>query len=461
MKILYFCGAYLCFTTVLFQVAYTFQATSFVDEIFHIPQAQKYCDGLFFEWDNKITTLPGLYLATVSILLPLKQLFSAVTCSVWSLRFMNVLFNLGNLLLSYNIFLKLSTKKDSKEVSRISALVVALFPVLYFFSFLYYTDPGSVLFVLATYLASLHNRDSTAALLGAASIVFRQTNIVWVAFVAGVKACDFMGKNASEISRIQIAPKVKVRVLRFLADLMSATLSYLLVLDNIRKIVTLLLPYAYVATGFLFFVTLNGGIVVGDKSSHQAVLHVLQIFYGSLFLLFFSAPLLVTTDRLQRFWRFVCDEKLLAFLFHFIAVYLLTHHAYAHPYLLADNRHLAFYLWRRLLGHPLLRFALVPFYLYAMWSVNDTLAAAGRSALWRSVFLVCAAAVTVPQQLLELRYFILPYVIFRLNVADAVSRRQLAAELLLHAAVNAATFALFVGRTVHWEDLPEPQRIIW
>ena len=31
------------------------------DEIFHIPQAQKYCQGKFREWDDKITTPPGLH----------------------------------------------------------------------------------------------------------------------------------------------------------------------------------------------------------------------------------------------------------------------------------------------------------------------------------------------------------------------------------------------------------------
>lgn len=30
------------------------------DEVFHIPQAQKYCEGKFLEWDDKITTPPGL-----------------------------------------------------------------------------------------------------------------------------------------------------------------------------------------------------------------------------------------------------------------------------------------------------------------------------------------------------------------------------------------------------------------
>lgn len=30
------------------------------DEVFHIPQAQTYCRDNFFEWDDKITTPPGL-----------------------------------------------------------------------------------------------------------------------------------------------------------------------------------------------------------------------------------------------------------------------------------------------------------------------------------------------------------------------------------------------------------------
>ena len=30
------------------------------DEVFHIPQAQRYCDYKYFEWDDKITTPPGL-----------------------------------------------------------------------------------------------------------------------------------------------------------------------------------------------------------------------------------------------------------------------------------------------------------------------------------------------------------------------------------------------------------------
>lgn len=32
----------------------------YLDEIFHIPQAQQYCDGHWSAWDDKITTPPGL-----------------------------------------------------------------------------------------------------------------------------------------------------------------------------------------------------------------------------------------------------------------------------------------------------------------------------------------------------------------------------------------------------------------
>ena len=37
------------------------------DEIFHVPQTQKYCRGLFTEWDPKITTFPGLYVAGAAL----------------------------------------------------------------------------------------------------------------------------------------------------------------------------------------------------------------------------------------------------------------------------------------------------------------------------------------------------------------------------------------------------------
>jgi len=33
----------------------------YIDETFHIPQCQAYCHGNFHDWNEKITTPPGLY----------------------------------------------------------------------------------------------------------------------------------------------------------------------------------------------------------------------------------------------------------------------------------------------------------------------------------------------------------------------------------------------------------------
>ena len=38
----------------------------YMDEIFHVPQAQAYCRGEWAHWDDKITTLPGAYLVAVA-----------------------------------------------------------------------------------------------------------------------------------------------------------------------------------------------------------------------------------------------------------------------------------------------------------------------------------------------------------------------------------------------------------
>ena len=77
-----------------------------------------------------------------------------------------------------------------------SALNITLFPPLFFFATLYYTDVASTLSVLIVYWFCLYcNQKSTSQLvrqsvlilLGLISLMFRQTNIFWIAiFPAGV-----------------------------------------------------------------------------------------------------------------------------------------------------------------------------------------------------------------------------------------------------------------------------------
>ncbi|XP_069765612.1 dol-P-Glc:Glc(2)Man(9)GlcNAc(2)-PP-Dol alpha-1,2-glucosyltransferase isoform X6 [Narcine bancroftii] len=62
--------------SVLFAMISRAQRTPYMDEIFHVPQAQKYCEGIFSEWDPMITTLPGLYLVSTGIIKPVSWLLS-------------------------------------------------------------------------------------------------------------------------------------------------------------------------------------------------------------------------------------------------------------------------------------------------------------------------------------------------------------------------------------------------
>merc|ERR1719414_1331959 len=84
-------GVYTGITAVILAVINTVQPAPYMDEIFHIPQAQKYCYGKFREWDDKITTLPGLYIVSVGVLNPISSWFEQIFCDPIHLRSINVM----------------------------------------------------------------------------------------------------------------------------------------------------------------------------------------------------------------------------------------------------------------------------------------------------------------------------------------------------------------------------------
>ena len=64
---------------------------------------------------------------------------------------------------------------------------MALFPLHFFFTALYYTDTGSTLLVIGAHLLALRGRYLPAGLAAAAATGFRQTNAVWAAFTLAVR----------------------------------------------------------------------------------------------------------------------------------------------------------------------------------------------------------------------------------------------------------------------------------
>jgi alpha-1,2-glucosyltransferase len=156
------------------------------DEIFHVPQAQKYCSGNFFDWDSKITTFPGLYLVSAVIFNIVSKLFwqflgHEIQCSIVFLRFLNVCISFLSFLLyracrlkvlhrflaaNYifehhtllNFVLKIFLHSQIEPYAGDSTLVAVslfLYPVSFFYYFLFYTDTASTFSILIVYYLAL------------------------------------------------------------------------------------------------------------------------------------------------------------------------------------------------------------------------------------------------------------------------------------------------------------------
>jgi len=174
----------------------------------------------------------------------------------------------------------------------------------------------------------------------------------------------------------------------------------------------------------------NGDIVVGDRRAHIPRFHPMQLCYFVIFVLAFSLPWLLsqayykrqTSNSVNRHFNLSKTIHKLnnniskVFVLLLIISGLVYFNTIAHPYLLADNRHYTFYVWRLLFspGKPVfLRYLPVPLYAYGLWLVDRSLmqsSIAYRLASWIVTPLILCA-----QFLLEPRYFVVPYLMFRLH----------------------------------------------
>uniref|UniRef100_A0A8C5M0W3 Dol-P-Glc:Glc(2)Man(9)GlcNAc(2)-PP-Dol alpha-1,2-glucosyltransferase n=1 Tax=Leptobrachium leishanense TaxID=445787 RepID=A0A8C5M0W3_9ANUR len=415
------------------------------------------------EWDPMITTLPGLYLISVGIVKPVAWLFGwneTVACSAGMLRFVNLLFSLGNLYMLYLIICHIHFKHKVSSFRRIlSTLNLFLFPTLYFFTFLYYTDTGSTFFVLFTYLMCLYGNHKSAALLGLCSFCFRQTNIIWIIFCAGNLIAEDLAKAWTTHLKKKDEKPAERGTCSEVAEVLLFFFHYLLSVRNITYLLRLTWPYVILVIAFLGFLVVNGGIVVGDKSNHEACFHFPQLFYFFAFTLVFSFPHLLSIQKKKDFMKSLTRYPYVYVALTCVFLFLIWQFTYTHKYLLADNRHYPFYVWKKIFQrHELVKYMLVPGYIFAAWTFIDALK--NKSTLWLLMFFACLLVATVPQKLLEFRYFILPYLIFRLNV-PIPSVAKLLLELALYLTVNILTFHLFLNKPFSWADGEETQRFMW
>ncbi|THH20999.1 hypothetical protein EW146_g451 [Bondarzewia mesenterica] len=391
------------------------------DEPFHVPQAQRYCDGDWTYWDPKITTPPGLYV--LSVLLQKIFLFK---CNLAVLRLTPLLTLLLLPIALTRLFCHHKRVRPPSSIfaPTLDAVVVSAFPIAWFFGFLYYTELPSLVSVVMTVVAATQDRHWLAALLGAVSCTFRQTNIVWLLYAYASSQLMYLrwrpaGKGSARTAKLHDPPAL----LAAPADLFRSLMSAPRVLPDVLPA---FVPYALVCVAFGVFVVWNGGIVLGDKSNHIPSFHLPQLYYFVAFATMLGWPVLISGNGgaaklLHDVWsRMFYGRRRIAITFLVSALMAATIRLFTihHPFLLSDNRHYTFYVWRRIfMLHPIVPYLFIPGYMACAWAWF--LRAGREQSLLQTLLLpVCTLPILLPTPLLEPRYFLIPYILMRAQIVD-------------------------------------------
>ncbi|KAL4818941.1 tyrosyl-DNA phosphodiesterase-domain-containing protein [Aspergillus spinulosporus] len=382
----------------------------YLDEAFHIPQAQAYWSHQWTQWDPKITTPPGLYLfsyAVCALILLLRG--SPERLDPPALRATNAA--AAAVLLPLRLQTALDTVRKQRNTRPSGAwlshtvLNICLFPPLFFFSGLYYTDVLALLVVVEAYNWDLSRGRSNMAMLemamflvlGVVALLFRQTNIFWVSVFFGglqvvrklrrvTKSCEssnmadiLAAGSRNELYDPMVLDASLVDYFKTAASLCSVAL------NNLGSVITTLVPYLLILATFGGFVLWNGSVVLGHKEFHTASLHLAQMLYIWPYFLFFSWPLLLVPMANIVLPKFMLPKflnqglpasrrglpSLLTVLIILPIMLAVVHfNTIVHPFILADNRHYVFYVFRILLNsHPYTRYVATLVYFLGAWMI--------------------------------------------------------------------------------------------
>lgn len=382
----------------------------FMDEVFHVPQTQQYCAGNWGHWDSKITTPPGLYL--------IGYIFGKLGgCDTMSLRASNL------------VGLVAGAWVVARLYKRSVFSYLLSFPFLSFYSLLYYTDVWATMAVLVGLGLTLRHQYVASSVVFALSLLFRQTNIVWAGYAA---VCAL-----SEVDLAFLAKKTH-------SGPHMAWTQMSLAASNLLK-PRISLPFVGVAAIFAAFLGWNGGIALGDKSNHELSINLAQIPWFCLFSAGLSWPLILADGGwLRGYLSQLRGLRLAVYLVELVAIHIVvTRFSVVHPFVLADNRHYTFYLWRRVLYRSDgLSVAILPVYHAAISWMSCPPVSLHVIFWWLAL-----AAVLVPSPLLEPRYYIVGYLIWRLVVCD---RRISRWEVFWNSVVSFATIYVFCESDTHF-----------
>ncbi len=400
----------------------------YMDEIYHYPQGLAYCQNKFYIWDPKITTFPGLYIISyifkLILMLPLMVLRISdennhISCSIMYYRGYNIVLATLSLVLYFECRRSLYPSSDMKVQNWLISIILFLYPLNFFYYFIYYTDTASTFFLLLVYYLSIkrhceNQKDkgsrvkyivlSISTFIAAImAVLMRQTNAIWILFIAGNFVIDDI-KRSDNYQDTWTNFNVKG-----FFELLS------MFFRNMKQLVYnsihLLLPVLF----FIIFICYNGSIVLGDKENHEISLH----FAMPLHMLFIASCILYPSDIFNEFKGIIHNgskislQSLIGFC---IVLCMLYYGSYDHPFLLADNRHYMFYIWKRILSHKIIRILLAPIY-FTVIKLGLIKIANSKGPMWVLMYLICVLFNLVPARLLEPRYFTPGVIIMSLNTS--------------------------------------------
>jgi len=270
-----------------------------MDEVFHYPEIMRFASGNF-QHTSQIAMGPGYHFVMA---LP-TWIFRLGT--VASVRFLEILVSAGFLLLFYRLARQLDPAHASMKL-----LQVSLYPLLFPYYFILFTDIMTTLFVLLCFYFVLSRRYTLAGLVGSLSLVVRQSSVVWLVLFLVFAYIQEHGKRLpTRQSLMNFFPK-------------SAT-------------------FLLGIVGFLIFVIINGGVVLGGSKLYMPFVISFGNAYIILFLLFlFHLPEHILfagriTRSVHKHWKIVLLGAILWYVFY-LATFTNTHPWNQTPYFLRNQ----------------------------------------------------------------------------------------------------------------------------
>ena len=405
----------------------------YIDESFHLNQTLSYYNNKFKSWNNKLTTFPGTFFV-VSLFFKILNFFTIQITEKNAIKIARLFI----IIVSIFSFIMLSffRKKNNieQDLKYKFQLIICLFPINFFFNFLYYTDAFSIFSLILFFYLNLYAPKSYVLrfLSGILCVLIRQNNIIWVNLFSLKDVISLVGNIFNNYSGLK--------------KIFNNTFSTLF--ENLDIFIIDIL-----FIGFL--IKNNFSVVLGDKSHHSMVLHLAQINHILIFsLLFFPMLNYKTLRNLSKILN--SKKKTIRFLLIFcvviFCVFQFDKFSYIHDFILCDNRHYIFYYFKKIYLKDNIRYALL-IYLSFTYSIiiNDNFKLLKDNRIISLI--ICSFLSLVPSKLVELRYFTPCYIIFIIlinynkeNFDDLHQYIFNWFNIIGHFAINCITIYIFLFR---------------